>query len=213
MPARTSRTCSSSRPTRLIRPATCSMANSLAFETRTEEITGEGRRARPAGGPAHGPRTDPQRRREAPRRCAAHEPALACHRGPDRTFEAILAAQHRGARSKSSARASRCTARRARTSSTPTSTATSATSCPARSRSATATRPVSGRAPATARTSGRAASRSTSCPRRSTRGGHDRDGQQCDRGRVVPVLRRRPVGSGLPGGAAAEGCWRAARTA
>ena len=46
------------------------------------------------------------------------------------------------------------------------------------------------------------------------RGGNDRDGQQCDRGCLVPVLPRRPLGPGLPGGARPRtACWRVARTA
>ena len=43
------------------------------------------------------------------------------------------------------------------------------------------------------------------------RGGNDRDGQQCDRGRLVPVLPCRPLGPGLPGGAGRRrpaGAWR-----
>ena len=62
--------------------------------------------------------------------------------GADRTFEAILGLNTAGSFEEFRREPLRCTARRARTSSMPTWTATSATSCPARSRSATATRPA-----------------------------------------------------------------------
>ena len=42
-------------------------------------------------------------------------------------------------------------------------------------------------------------------------GGNDRDGQQCDRGCLVPVLPRRPLGPGLPGGASRRRPARAQR--
>ena len=138
---------------------------SRPFETRTEEI-----RVKGASEPvlqevrltAHGPiLNDVEKRLADAPLMSLNWTAIA---ETDRTFEAILGLNTADS-FEEFRRASRCTARRARTSSTQTSTATSATSCPARSRSATATQPACGRAPATtARTNGRAASRSTSCP-------------------------------------------------
>ena len=184
---------------------------SRPFETRTEEIRVKGARARPPGGSTHGPRTDPQRRREAPRRCAADEPALDCHRGDGSHVRGDPRAQHGGLvrgvprepvavwhaepelRLRRRRRPHWLPAARHRPD--PRRRPNGPPAAPRRRHARVDGQHPVRRAPLDARPGG----------------GNDRDGQQCDRGRLVPVLRRRPVGPGLPGRAGREraaGAWR-----
>ena len=176
---------------------------------------GEGRcRARPPGGPAHGPRTDPQRRREAPRRCAAHEPALACHRGDRSHLRGDPRAQHGGfvrgvPREPVAVRHAEPELRLRRRRRPHRLPAARHGPDPRRRPD----RPAAAPRRRHARVDGQHPVRRAALAAR-PRGGDDRDGEQCDRGRLVPVLRRRPVGSRASGRSGPRtGCWRAARTA